>query len=689
MDCKQYDEQLSKLLNDEEEISFFCKLISEDLWHNYNARKELIDYVIDFCENNALGEALAWMYYYLALHNVEFSNYKTAIELHKISKDIFMSSGNKSGIAHNYNGLLGIYCKNGQSELANEVAISAMSIARDLADATIMLKLLLNTAINYISSGSNEDAKNILDYIAKSYDYDSLNLLDKIIYNKSLAQVEINLGNFDVAHEALIRAIEVNSKNEANLTSSELRKIYALYYFKTGRILEAEFEFFHSYSLASKNNHLFEKCETLIEWAEFKFNYNADNYAVSLLKKALKISEKNNFKKLIKNSSMLLYSYFNKNKKFKEALFYLELYLKANKEIQEYNNTNYIGKIYSNSSGEETNLYKILHDKTEILFSIGQKIISTLDVKEMMLRVFKDISKLVDVDFFTITVYNSDLDEMVVNRIENEDLVVTKPIKLSTSSSFTAYCIKNKKSIIINDIMTEYNKYVNKIEYEGRGVDKPISNVFLPIMYKDIILGVLSVQSLKANAYDADDINRLRVISNYIAISLKNAIQYQKMEKVAVYDSLTGFLTKRELIKLGNIQIEKFKNSLSPFSILMIDIDDFKIINDTYGHFVGDKVLKMITSTIKKQIRATDFIGRYGGDEFVLICPNTKLDVANKIAKRIEDAVDNNKFVVNEDTSVSISLSIGVFEFNDENMTLFNGIDVADSRMYSDKNSKK
>lgn len=688
MDCRQYDEHLAKLIKDEDEISFFCKLFAGEFWTNYKDRKELIDYVIEFCKENSLDEALAWMYYYLAWHNFEFSNYKEAIELHKISKDIFMNADNKRGLTRAYNGLLSVYCQNGQHVLASEVAISAMSIARELGDSVIMMKLLLNSSVNYNLAGASEDAKKILEYIAKSYDYNSLSDLDKIIYNKSLAEVQIRLGDVESGYKSLMHATKINN-NKSSLISSELNKICALYYWKAERFSEAEVQFSRSCKIASKGNHLLEKCETLIEWAKFKFSYDIDDSAVSLLNNALKIAEKNNFKRIIKDSSMLLYNYFNKIKKFEKALFYLELYLKTDKELQEYNSTNYIGKLYYDSADNETNLYKILHDKAEILFSIGQKILSTLDIKEMMGRVFKDISKLVDLDFFTITVYNPEIDEMVIMGMDNGEINIVKPVKVSTSSSFSAYCIRNKKSIIINNIMYEYKKYVKEIDYLGRGIDKPISNIFLPIMLKDEILGVLSVQSLRSNAYDSDDINRLRVISNYIAISMKNAISYQRVEEAAIYDSLTGFLTKRELIKLGNLQIEKFINSSLPFSILMIDIDNFKIVNDTYGHVVGDKALKMITEVIRYQIRETDFIGRYGGDEFVMISPNTSLEVANKIAKRIGDAIDNREFIIDENIRVYVSVSIGVFEFNNKDMTLLNGIEAADSRMYYTKNSKK
>lgn len=688
MDCKQYDEQLLKLIKNEEEINFFLDMLNKDLWGNHKERKELIDYVVDFCEKNGLDEALAWMFYHLGFHYDEFGNYKKAIELHKISKDIFMNSGNKKGLAYAYNGLLSVYCQNGQYELANQVAISAIDIARELNDSETVVKLLSNVSINYTLAGSYKEAKDLLDYILQVYGVSKFTNAGKIVFYKTLAEVDIILGNYADAYNFLQLGFELNSNNNSNVVASELCKLLGMYYARIGNPTEAENEFAKSCEIASINGYLAEESETLIEWAKFKFDYNFDSQAIKCLEKALKIAQDINIERLVKEASIILYNYYNRNKKFEEALYNLELYLKANKKIQELNNTSYIGRLHVNSAKKEINISKIIHDKTETLFSIGQKILSTFDVKEMIARVFNDILKLIDVDFFSISVYNPDSDELVATKLENGEIIVVDPIKLSKESLFSTYCIRNKKAIVINDIRREYKKYVNDIDHEGRGIDKPISMIFLPIMFKDEILGVVSIQNLKVNEYNDDDIKRLRMISNYIAVSLKNASKYQKMEEAAIYDSLTGFLTKRELIKLSNLQIEKFKKHSTPFCILMIDIDDFKIVNDTYGHVMGDKVLKALGVKIYKLIRSTDFIGRYGGDEFVLICPDTKAETAYKIANRICEAIGSSDFVFDDNISISISLSVGVHEYDDENMSIFNGIDAADAKMYLCKNSK-
>lgn len=687
MDCKQYDEQLQKLIKNQEEVSFFLDMLNTEIWEDHKKRKELIDYVVDFCEKNSLDEALAWMFYHLGFHYDEFGNFKKAIELHKTSKDIFMNCGNKKGLAYAYNGLLSVYCQNGQYELANQVAIAAIDIAKELNDTKTLVKLLLNVSIIYTLDGSFKEANDLLNYILKVYDIDNFSNFGKVVLYKTFAEVCIMLGNFTEGYKYLQIGFELN-KNDHNVAASEMHKLLGIYYARIGNQNAAEQEFTKACEISSSSGYLTEQSETLIEWAKCKFDYGSNSQAILYLDKALNIAQEINIQRLVKKSSLLLYNYYNRNNNYKEALFNLEIYLKANSKIQELNNTSYIGKMNINSCKNEINLNKIIHDKTEILFSIGQKILSTFDVKEMVSGVINDILKLIEADFFAVIVYDPERDEINVTKLEYGIIDVCEPIKLKDDSLFTAHCIKNKKAIVINDIRREYKKYVNEIVEEGRGINKPISIIYLPIMFKDEILGVVSVQSLKVNGYNDEDIKRLRMISNYIAVALKNASKYQKMEEAAVYDSLTGFLTKRELIKLGNMQIDKYKMTSTPFCILMIDIDDFKAVNDSYGHIVGDKVLKELGNKMSKLIRSDDFIGRYGGDEFVLVCSNTKADTAYKIAERIRQTIDNTVFACGNGINISISLSIGVHEYDNDNMSFLKGIDAADAKMYICKNSK-
>ncbi len=122
------------------------------------------------------------------------------------------------------------------------------------------------------------------------------------------------------------------------------------------------------------------------------------------------------------------------------------------------------------------------------------------------------------------------------------------------------------------------------------------------------------------------------------------------------------------------------------FSIIMIDVDFFKQINDNYGHDIGDIVLKDVSSIIKNEIRNTDYLGRYGGEEFLVLLPNINLDEAKKIADRIRISVENYKYYyLTSEKYNRVTLSLGVYEFNKNEFDFFEGVKKADKALYMAK----
>ena len=158
----------------------------------------------------------------------------------------------------------------------------------------------------------------------------------------------------------------------------------------------------------------------------------------------------------------------------------------------------------------------------------------------------------------------------------------------------------------------------------------------------------------------------------------------ENLEKSAIYDPLTECFNKKEI----EILLEKFlKESLryhKPLSVLMLDIDFFKKVNDTYGHLAGDFVLKEVADIIKSTIRNSDVCGRFGGEEFIIVLPNTKLSGAMKLAERIRENIQNHKFTF-KNQEIPITVSIGITS-ESKNDSLFSLIERADEALYEAKN---
>jgi len=149
--------------------------------------------------------------------------------------------------------------------------------------------------------------------------------------------------------------------------------------------------------------------------------------------------------------------------------------------------------------------------------------------------------------------------------------------------------------------------------------------------------------------------------------------------KNALYDALTGCYNKKETqIFIEKLLYTYLRYKKEPFSLLMIDIDFFKKINDTYGHLAGDKALKEMTKIVFSLIRQSDFFGRYGGEEFLLVLPSTKITGAIKLAKRIKDSIENHIFEFDKnDIKFTVSIGVTSVGLNDDYESLISRVDEA------------
>lgn len=183
--------------------------------------------------------------------------------------------------------------------------------------------------------------------------------------------------------------------------------------------------------------------------------------------------------------------------------------------------------------------------------------------------------------------------------------------------------------------------------------------------------------------YYNDEIGFL--INNFFEMKQTIDKNIEKLQYNASYDFLTKIFNRKTYFEISEEIFELSKRQNEPFSILLIDIDHFKRINDTYGHLIGDEVLKFVSSNISKLLRKSDILGRYGGEEFIVTLPNTKLDNAKTIAEKINKYIYDNHYV-NETYNFQLSVSVGIAQIKKET-NLTDLIHKADEALYKAKNS--
>lgn len=237
--------------------------------------------------------------------------------------------------------------------------------------------------------------------------------------------------------------------------------------------------------------------------------------------------------------------------------------------------------------------------------------------------------------------------------------IINKTFKLDESVAGSA--VKNSNILHFRDYQE------GKKDFQiFPGIFLPIrSLVCLPLIMKDETIGVFVIASRKDNFFSQYEVRVFEIIATYTTMAIANAEAYTQMEKMAITDGLTGLFNHRYFQESLFKEIERAERYNEKLSLLLIDIDHFKKINDTYGHPVGDKVLKEVAKILFSTIRTVDIAARYGGEEFAVILTNTGGKGALDTAERIRGIIEQHKFNIGN-ASLKVTASIGAALFPED-----------------------
>lgn len=218
------------------------------------------------------------------------------------------------------------------------------------------------------------------------------------------------------------------------------------------------------------------------------------------------------------------------------------------------------------------------------------------------------------------------------------------------------------------------------------GVDWIKSYIGAPIHVKGQVVGYINLDSTRYGAFDRSQAERLQIFADQAAIAIENARMYEKVEQMAIVDTLTGLYNRRHFFELSEREVERYKRYKSPLSLIMLDLDYFKKVNDQFGHHSGDMVLQELSKIFASSLRKMDIPGRIGGEEFVVLLPETELDQAIFVAERLRKKIENTTFE-GDCQKFNVTASMGVVSMKEEIIDLQMLISIADKLMYQAKSA--
>ncbi len=321
----------------------------------------------------------------------------------------------------------------------------------------------------------------------------------------------------------------------------------------------------------------------------------------------------------------------------------------------------------------------------ERFFQASAMLGKTLELADVMKTAFDAASQICVFDIAAITFYDAKQKShrIASTRISPQakslvDISLLSDLTFTDNAGLVSMAVKNRCHLPATGELrdTKTPVFTDTIVLSDVG-----SIIVLPLVTADLCLGTLTLVVKQIKVFNPEVIAMLTVIATQIAVSLENGLMYDTVQEMATTDGLTGLTNHRTFQTKFSEMLARAGRYQRPTSVLLCDVDHFKAVNDTYGHPVGDEVLRQVAAVIKKAVREVDIPARYGGEEFAVVLEETDLTGAMQLAERIRTDVAN-VVVETEQGALSVTISIGVATAPVEGTERGVLIERADSALY-------
>ncbi|RAL20976.1 hypothetical protein DL240_15000 [Lujinxingia litoralis] len=317
-------------------------------------------------------------------------------------------------------------------------------------------------------------------------------------------------------------------------------------------------------------------------------------------------------------------------------------------------------------------------------FEASRKLNGVLTPDQVYDVALESVAQIVAFDFAAITLFDEGQNLHQVARVSGEGVVSEEGwdrVNFSANQGLVSMVVSNRHYLPFGGHLRDPSAVIFGPKQKAQGLK---SLMVLPLIVQDQAVGTLVIAHREPNQFPAERREMLEVIANQVAVTLQNARLYERMEEMASIDALTRLPNRRTFQTRLADTMARHKRSGRTFAVVLTDIDHFKSVNDTYGHPVGDEVLRQVGRVFREGMREVDMPARYGGEEFVLILEETDIEGARLVADRLRVAISQLKFETDKgllQCTISMGIAIGPTDSEHEHAL----VDLADQALYHSK----
>jgi len=326
---------------------------------------------------------------------------------------------------------------------------------------------------------------------------------------------------------------------------------------------------------------------------------------------------------------------------------------------------------------------KSAHREVYALYEIASTFGASLEIADRSQILVNKVGHMIPFDTCAVYLINEEKNHATVAHVSGLNAELLRGHCVAPGDGVIGFVIANRRPAAGFDPMLDFAAF-NLPKEEAYH-----SMIALPLVKDERLLGVLAVYSLKPEQYTDDHLHLLDTVARLAADAFSNSMQHAEAESNALTDPLTNLPNARALHLRFAEEEARARRNVCSFQVVMLDLDEFKSVNDTYGHSIGDQMLREVARVLNAQLREYDFLARYAGDEFVALVQDLSHTQVDDLSQRIETAIGQLSLRVQPDKHARVGISVGSARFGADGDTLNQLLIAADQAMYSVKSDHK